>query len=66
MFVRFFAACCMGMSVVELSLCWAEYKFRQVPVDVFHSALWVILFLAGAAILIKARAVAHWISDKLE
>jgi hypothetical protein len=66
MFVRFVAAIFMGMSVVELSLYWAEHKFRQMPVDFFFSALWVILFLAGVVILIKARAVANWISDKLD
>jgi hypothetical protein len=66
LFVRFFAACCMGMSVVELSLYWAEYKFRQMPVNAFFSALWVVLFLAGIVTLIKAKAVANWISDKLE
>ena len=66
MFVRFIAACFMGLSVVELALYWAEYKFRQVPVNIFISALWVILFLAGVVILAKARDVADWISDKLE
>ena len=66
MFVRFVAACCMGMSVVELALYWAEFRFRQVPVSPFYSALWVILFLVGAGILIKAKAIANWIADKLE
>jgi hypothetical protein len=66
MFVRFVAACFMGMSVVELALYWAEYKFRQIPVNALFSALWIILFLAGVVILIKAKAVADWISDKLE
>ncbi len=66
MFVRFVAACCMGMSVVELTLYWAEYHFRQVPVNVWFSALWIVLFLAGVAILIKAKAIANWISDRLE
>ena len=66
MFVRFVAACFMGMSVVELSLYWAEHKLRHVPVSPFFSALWVILFLAGVVILIKAKAIANWISDKLE
>ena len=66
MFVRFLAACVMGMSVVELTLAWAEYKFRHVPINPFFSALWVILFLAGVVVLIKAKAVANWISDKLE
>ena len=66
MFVRFVAACCMGMSVVELALDWAEYKYRQVPLNPLLSALWIMAFLAGTVILIKARAVANWISEKLE
>jgi tellurite resistance protein TehA-like permease len=66
MFVRFVAACVMGMSVVELALYWAEYRFRQVPVSPFLSALWGVSFLAGMVLLIKAKAVANWISDKLE
>jgi len=66
MFVRFVAACCMGMSMVELTLYWAEYKFRQVPVSVFFSALWIILFMAGVVALIRAKAIAQWLSDMLE
>ena len=66
MFVRFVAACVMGMSVVELSLYWAEFRFRHVPINPFLSALWVILFLVGTAILVKAKAIANWIADKLE
>ena len=66
MFVRFVAVCFMGMSVVELGLYLAEYKYRQMPVNVFLSALWVVLFLAGVVILIRAKALADWISDKLE
>jgi hypothetical protein len=66
MFVRFVAAGFMGMSVVEIALDWAEFKFRQVPVNIPLAALWIILFLVGVVILIKARAVADWISEKLE
>ena len=66
MFVRFIAACCIGMSVIELSSYWAEYHFRQVPVSIFFSALWIVLFLAGIVMLVKAKEVAQWIEDKLE
>ena len=66
LFVRFTAACLMGMSVVTLVLYWAEYKFRHVPVNIPVAALWGIVFLAGVAVLIKAKSVADWISDKLE
>ena len=66
MLVRFVAACLMGMSLVELTLYWAEYHFRKVPVSIFFSALWVVLFLAGIVMLVKAKALANWIEDKLE
>ena len=66
MFVRFVAACVMGMSVVEIALDWAEFKFRQVPFNIPHTALWIIVFLVGVVVLIKAQAVADWISEKLE
>ena len=66
MFVRFVAACLMGMSVVELGLYWVEYKFRNTPVNIFLSGLWIILFFIGVAVLIKAKAIAEWISDRLE
>jgi len=64
--VRFTAACLMGMSIVELALYWAEFKFRQVPVNIPLAVLWGIVFLAGIAVLIKAKSIADWISDKLE
>jgi len=66
MFVRFVAASLMGMSALELALYWAEFKFRQVPVNILFAALWGISFLAGIVVLVKAKAVANWISDKLE
>jgi len=66
MLVRFVAACLMGMSVVELALYGAEFKFRNVPVNFLLAALWGVLFLVGAVVLIRAKAVADWISDKLD
>ena len=65
MLVRFVAVCIMGMSVVELGLYAAEYKFRHTPVNILFSALWVVLFVVGVAVLIKAKAIAEWISDRL-
>ncbi len=64
--VRFTAACLMGMSIVELALCWAEFKFRQIPVNIPLAALWGVLLLAGVVTLIKARAAAEWLAGKLE
>jgi hypothetical protein len=66
MFVRFVAACLMGMSVVELALDWAEFKYRQVPMNIWIAALWGIVFVAGVAVLFMAKSIANWLSDKLE
>ena len=66
MLVRFVAAACMGMSVVELALYWAEFKLRHVPVNIPFAVLWGILFAAGVVMLVRARAIANWVSDKLE
>jgi hypothetical protein len=66
MLVRFVAACCLGLSLVEFVLAWAEFTYRSVPVNFFLLALWIVLFLAGVAILVKAKAIAEWISDWLE
>jgi hypothetical protein len=66
MLVRFSAACLMGMSLIELTLSWAEYHFRQQPISIPSAVLWGILFVAGVIILIKAKSVADWLSDKLE
>jgi hypothetical protein len=65
MLVRFIAASLMGMSIVELALYGLEYKFRQTPVNILLSTLWIVAFLVGATMLIKAKAIAEWISDRL-
>jgi len=66
MFVLFIAACLIGMSVIELALSWAEYKFRQVPISIPSAVLWGIVFLAGVVVMIKSKALAAWLADKIE
>jgi len=66
MFVRFVAIALVGMSAIELSSYWAEYHFRQKPVNLPFAALWGLIFLAGIGLIIKSRAVAGWLADKLE
>jgi len=65
MLVRFIAASLMGMSIVELALYAVEYKFRHLPVNILLSTLWIVAFLVGATMLIKAKAIAEWLSDRL-
>jgi hypothetical protein len=66
MLVRFTAAGLMGVSVVELALDWAEFKYRQVPVNAWLDALWGVVFLAGVVMVFIAKSIANWISEKLE
>ena len=66
MFVRFVAVSLIGMSLVVFALDWAQYHFRQQPVSIPFAVLWGLLFLAGVVILIKARAVAEWLANKIE
>lgn len=65
MLVRFIAASLMGMSIVELALYGVEYKFRHIPVNILLSSLWIVAFLVGVTMLIKAKAIAEWLSDRL-
>jgi len=65
MLVRFIAASLMGMSIVELALYGVEYKFRHAPVNILLSAVWIVAFLVGVTMLIKAKAIAEWLSDRL-
>ncbi len=66
MLVRFIAACGIGMGVIEIALAELQFKYRGTPINLFYVALWIILMLIGVVLLIKARAIADWISDKLD
>jgi hypothetical protein len=49
----------------ELALYGVEYEFRHTPVNILLSTLWIVAFLVGVTMLIKARAITEWISDRL-
>ncbi|MGO8764853.1 MAG: hypothetical protein ACLQSR_06920 [Limisphaerales bacterium] len=66
MFVRFVAACMLGISITEVALSFAELRYRHMPINMFYEFFWAAVFVAGFVILIKARAVAEWVSDLLE
>jgi len=55
-------------SILELGLYWAKCSFARppVPVEVIPCALKLIWAVVGIVILIKARSIARWISDKLD
>ena len=66
MLVRFIAAGLIGLGVLELGLYGAECFLHRQPVQVLHGVLLFIPFVLGVVVFTKARAVAEWISNKLD
>ena len=68
MLVRLIGAAFVGATIVELGLYWAECSLAKPPrsVEVFPCILKLIPAGIGLLILIKARALAEWLSDKLD
>jgi hypothetical protein len=66
MLVRFTALSLVGISVVELALYWVVSSAHHTPMQTFPCILKSISGVLGVVILIKAKAVAEWISDKLD
>jgi len=66
MLVRFIAVSLIGVSVVELALYWVISSSHRTPVETFPCILKSIPAVLGVVILIKAKAVAEWISNKLD
>ena len=68
MFVRLIGVLLVVASILELGLYWAECAFAKppVPVEKIPCALKLIPAAIGLVILIKAKAIAEWISDKLD
>jgi hypothetical protein len=66
MLVRFIAVALIGASVVELALYWVIAQHNHAPMETFPCILKSIPAVLGVVILIKARAVAEWISNKLD
>jgi hypothetical protein len=66
--VRLIGAVLIVASLLELGLYWAECHMPRHHVDFtwFPAGLRLIPALAGVAVLIKARAIADWISNILE
>ena len=66
MLVRFIAVAIIGMSLLMEGLYVAENLARHLPVGKAHSALLIIPGVLGIVILVRSRAVAEWLSDKLD
>lgn len=66
MLVRFIALSLIGVAIVEVVLYWVVSSSHNEPLQIFACILKSIPALIGVVMLIKAKALAEWISDKLD
>jgi hypothetical protein len=66
MLVRFIAVSLIGITLVELALNWVIAEHNHTPVEIFPCVLKSIPAIVGAVMLIKAKAIAEWISNKMD
>jgi hypothetical protein len=66
MLVRFIAAGLIGCSALVLVLYKVESFVHHQPMEIFPCVLKSIPAALGLVILIKAKSVAEWISDKFD
>jgi hypothetical protein len=67
-FVRLIAACFMVIGLLDTGLYLTQCfePKHPAPVKILPIVLNSIPFVIGVVILVKAKAVANWLSDKLE
>jgi hypothetical protein len=66
MLVRFIAVSLLCVTLVELVLYWVITQHNHAPVEALPCILKSIPGVLGLIVLIKARAMAEWISDKFD
>ena len=66
MLVRFIALSLMGVTLVNLVLYWVVSQHNQTKMTIFPCVLKSIPAALGIVVLIKSRAIAEWISNKLD
>jgi hypothetical protein len=66
MLVRFTAVALIGWSLVELALYVVISQHNSIPITFLPCLIRSLPFLAGVAMLVKARAIAQWVADKLD
>ena len=66
MLVRFIAAALIGWAVVDFALYWVVCSHNHKPVEIITCILKALPLLAGVIMLIKAKSLAEWLSDKLD
>lgn len=66
MLVRFTAVALMGWTLAELALYVAVNQHNGLPIKILPCFIRCLPLLAGVAMLVKARAIAQWLADKLD
>jgi hypothetical protein len=66
MLVRFIAVALIGWALVDFSLYWIISQHNNTPMKIFPCVQKSIPAVLGIAGLIKSKALAQWISDKLD
>jgi hypothetical protein len=66
MLVRFIAISLLAVTLVNLALYWVVAQHNHTEVAIFPCVLKSIPAVIGLVLLVRARAVAEWISDKMD
>jgi hypothetical protein len=66
MLVRFLAVALIGWAVVETALYWVVCQHRQQTMEVAKLLVKILPLIVGIVLLVRAGAIAEWISDKLD
>jgi hypothetical protein len=66
MLVRFVALALIGLGIIVLSLYWIQSSTHHAPLRAVDFVLPAVLLVLGIVFLIKAGALATWVSNKLD
>jgi len=66
MLVRFVAVAIIGLSLLMVGLYAAGNLVHHLAVGIVHCALLTVPLVVGIAMLVKSKAVAEWVSEKLD
>ena len=66
MLVRFIAAALIGWTLVDFALYWLVSQHYNTPMNILPCVLKSIPAVLGVVGLIKSKALAQWVSDKLD
>jgi hypothetical protein len=66
MLVRFVALSLIGWTITEIALYWVISRHNDTPIEALPCVIRGLPLLAGLVMLVKARAIAQWVAEKLD